>query len=103
MRNAERTFVLSGTRRQPSVIATALLPDFVSSATFPMVALRLSIRTLAHSHEFFLRLSPRSRARECHVVWRSKDGLGVKFIDEPKGLSKAAQERTGSLVGVDQS
>ena len=53
--------------------------------------------------EFFLRLSPRSRARECHVVWRSRDGLGVKFIDEPKGLSEAAQGRTGSLVGVDQS
>jgi PilZ domain len=52
--------------------------------------------------EFFLRLSPRSRARECHVAWRSKDGLGVIFIDEPKGLSEAAQERAGSLVG-DQS
>jgi len=57
----------------------------------------------ALSDEFFLRLSPRSRARECHVVWRSKDGLGVKFIDEPKGLSEAAQGRTGSSVGVDQS
>ena len=47
--------------------------------------------------EFFLRLSPRTRARECHVVWRSKDHLGVKFIDDPKG----SRERTKSLAGVD--
>jgi hypothetical protein len=52
--------------------------------------------------EFFLRLSPRSRARECHVVWRSGDSLGVKFIDDTKALSETAQERTGSLVGMDQ-
>src|SRR5271156_3484951 len=29
--------------------------------------------------EFLLRISPRGRPQECHVTWRSKDDLGVKF------------------------
>jgi hypothetical protein len=33
--------------------------------------------------EFILRISPHSPARRCHVVWRSKDGLGVEFADKP--------------------
>ena len=31
------------------------------------------------SDAFILRISPHGRAHKCRVVWRSKDGLAVKF------------------------
>jgi hypothetical protein len=44
--------------------------------------------------EFILRISPHSRPHRCHVVWRSKGGLGVEFTDDPRGTGepKAAGE-----------
>ncbi len=38
--------------------------------------------------EFILRISPHSRTHRCHVIWRSKDGLGVEFADEPKVIGE---------------
>ena len=38
--------------------------------------------------EFILRLSPHGHAHRCHVAWRSKDGLGVEFIDSTKGTNE---------------
>jgi hypothetical protein len=37
---------------------------------------------------FILRISPHSRAQECHVVRRSKDELAVEFIGEAKSSSE---------------
>lgn len=46
--------------------------------------------------EFILRITPRSRAQRCQVIWRSKDGLGVKFIEDAKGVSELADYRRKS-------
>lgn len=48
--------------------------------------------------EFILRISPHSRAHRCHVTWRSKDGLGVEFVDKVKGTSEPAQSRRRKSV-----
>ena len=37
--------------------------------------------------EFILRISPHGHDHRCRVAWRSKDGLGVEFIDRPKVLT----------------
>ncbi len=34
--------------------------------------------------EFILRISPHGRIHHCRVIWRSKDGIGVKFTNESK-------------------
>jgi len=52
--------------------------------------------------EFILRIFPRGRAYECHVTWRSKNGLGVEFAGDTKGIREPAidrrQKRLSSLV-----
>ena len=40
--------------------------------------------------EFILRLSSRGGSHRCRVTWRSKDGIGVKFIDDAKSDSEPA-------------
>ena len=45
--------------------------------------------------EFILRISPHGGIHRCRVIWRSKDGIGVKFTHESRhGLpaSKVAAE-----------
>ena len=41
--------------------------------------------------DFILRITPHGRIHRCRVTWRSKDGIGVKFIDETKGYSEPAE------------
>ena len=52
--------------------------------------------------EFILRIFPHGRAYECHVTWRSKDGLGVEFAGDSKGIREPAighrQRRLSSAV-----
>lgn len=43
--------------------------------------------------EFILRTSARGGVHRCHVTWRSKDGLGVKFTGHAKRISEAAVHR----------
>ena len=38
--------------------------------------------------EFILRISRHGHAHRCHVVWRSKDGLGARFADGSKGTAE---------------
>jgi hypothetical protein len=51
------------------------------------------IEPKAVPNEFILRISPHGRAHLCHVVWRSKDGLGVQFIDSDHGTGAPAPSR----------
>ena len=55
--------------------------------------------------EFILRISPRCRLQKCHVIWRSKDGVGVEFTDSAKDASdlsiggrKRAPDKTTSAA-----
>lgn len=48
--------------------------------------------------QFLLRISPHSRARKCHVVWRSKDALGVEF--SRGAISASAPGRAAGEVRV---
>jgi hypothetical protein len=52
--------------------------------------------------EFILRISPHGRAHECHVTWRSKDGLGAEFASDAKDIRELAigcrQKRLSSAV-----
>lgn len=41
--------------------------------------------------EFILRISPHGRIHRCRVIWRSKDGVGVKFTDEATRDSEPAK------------
>jgi hypothetical protein len=43
--------------------------------------------------EFILRISPHGRPQECHVTWRSKDGVGVEFTDNARGTNEPALGR----------
>jgi hypothetical protein len=43
--------------------------------------------------EFILRISPHGHDHRCRVAWRSKDGLGVEFIDSAKDTSEPAISR----------
>src|SRR5665647_3768472 len=43
--------------------------------------------------EFILRISPRGHPQRCHVIRRSKDGLGVEFTAGAKGTSELALGR----------
>jgi hypothetical protein len=43
--------------------------------------------------EFILRISPRGRTQRCHVIRRSKDGLGVEFTVGAKSTSELALGR----------
>jgi hypothetical protein len=43
--------------------------------------------------EFMLRISPHGRAHRCQVMWRSKDGLGVQFVDGDHDSRTPAQGR----------
>jgi hypothetical protein len=43
--------------------------------------------------EFILRISPHGHDHRCRVAWRSKDGLGVEFIDSAKGASEPVMGR----------
>jgi hypothetical protein len=38
--------------------------------------------------EFIRRISHRGHVHRCHVTWRSKDGLGVKFTDGAKDTNE---------------
>jgi hypothetical protein len=40
--------------------------------------------------EFMLRMTPQSRLRRCRVVWRSKDGIGAAFADNPDNAGEIA-------------
>ena len=48
--------------------------------------------------EFILRITPHSPAHKCHVMWRSKDGVGVEFVDHPKATAEPAPGRRKKLV-----
>ena len=49
--------------------------------------------------EFILQISPRCRTQKCHVIWRSKDGMGVKFAGDAKvGCQVASGRRRKALV-----
>jgi hypothetical protein len=48
--------------------------------------------------EFILRISPRGRAHRCHVTRRSKDELGVEFVDSAREPSELAMNRRRKLV-----
>jgi PilZ domain-containing protein len=39
--------------------------------------------------EFLLRVSPHSRARRCRVLWRSRDALGVEFVEPREGAARS--------------
>src|SRR5208282_995379 len=39
--------------------------------------------------EFILRIFPHGCTHECHVTWRSKDGLGVEFAGDAKGIRES--------------
>jgi PilZ domain len=45
--------------------------------------------------EFMLRISPHGRPHRCQVVWRSKDGQGVQFVEayQRSGASAPAAEK----------
>ena len=43
--------------------------------------------------EFILRISPHSRPHECHVIRRSKDGLGVEFTGNDRGMNEPELRR----------
>ena len=43
--------------------------------------------------EFILRIFPHDRAHKCGVTWRSKDGLGVDFAGDAKGIREPAIDR----------
>ena len=45
--------------------------------------------------EFMLRISPHGRPHRCQVVWRSKDGLGVQFVQaqQPSGTPAPVAEK----------
>jgi hypothetical protein len=50
--------------------------------------------------KFILRIfSPRGRAQECHVVWRSKNSFGVEFAGSAKRMN-APQLRDRQKVSV---
>jgi hypothetical protein len=49
-------------------------------------------------NEFILRISPHGRAHRCHVVWRSKDGLGVEFADNVNGTAEPTLSRRRKSV-----
>jgi hypothetical protein len=40
--------------------------------------------------EFILRISPHSPRRRCRVVWRKKDGVGVRFVDQARPAAAQA-------------
>ena len=42
---------------------------------------------------FILRISPHGRPYECHVIRRSKDGLGVEFTGNDRGMNEPEQRR----------
>jgi hypothetical protein len=52
--------------------------------------------------KFILRIFPHGHAHECHVTWRSKEGLGVAFVGDAKGIREPAigrrQKRLSSAV-----
>jgi hypothetical protein len=43
--------------------------------------------------EFMLRITPHSRPHRCRVAWRSKDSLGVAFIDSGDDESPVGRRR----------
>ena len=47
----------------------------------------------AVADEFMLRITPHSRLRRCRVVWRSRDSLGVAFVDGPDSAGQAVIRR----------
>ena len=48
--------------------------------------------------EFILRIAPRIRPQTCKVVRRSKEGLGVIFIDDTKGVSDLKVDQRRKLI-----
>jgi hypothetical protein len=42
---------------------------------------------------FILRISPHGRPYDCHVIRRSKDGLGVEFTGNDSGMDEPEQRR----------
>lgn len=48
--------------------------------------------------EFLLRISPHSRARKCHVVWRSRDAVGVEFAGDALSAPAPARRAAGEAM-----
>ena len=53
----------------------------------------VGIEPAAVPDEFILRITPHSPAHKCHVTWRSKEGLGVEFVDNARGPGEPARSR----------
>jgi len=50
--------------------------------------------------DFMLRLARGLKPRRCHVMWRSAEELGVRFIDRDTDEPLEARARTRQPVGV---
>ncbi len=51
------------------------------------------VEVAAIPDEFTLRITPHSRPHKCRVAWRSKDSLGVAFMDIANGGGEPALGR----------
>jgi len=60
----------------------------------------VGIEPAAVPDEFILRITPHSPAHKCHVMWRSKEGLGVEFVDNANGHGEepARRRRQKSVI-----
>jgi PilZ domain len=45
------------------------------------------VRAYTFPREFMLRATPHGRIRKCHVLWRTDDALGVRFVDWDTGVA----------------
>jgi hypothetical protein len=50
-------------------------------------------------NEFMLRISPHGRPHRCQVVWRSKDALGVQFVEADQ-VSVAPAQAIDTKISV---
>ena len=46
------------------------------------------VRPVTIPDDFLLLISPHSALRSCHVAWRSKEAVGVRFTDRSNGAAK---------------
>ena len=57
-----------------------------------------SIKPSAVPDKFFLHIAPRIRPQTCKVVRRTKEGLGVIFIDNAKGASDSKVDQRRKFI-----
>jgi|SRR5215211_1418972 len=50
--------------------------------------------------EIMLRLSPHSRTRRCRVVWRTRDALGVEFIEGTPTPEAPSHQKIGEVPAL---